>query len=101
MATVTASRPTSVSAGFAKALKRFQQDYRPSMLDTGAVGDQSGRADRTDDDGQGLDDAEIHVDRARDQLSGLLSRLRSARHRQLAPQNTQGHGVVQAKGAHA
>lgn len=100
LATVTASRPTSVSAGFASALKRFQQDYRPSIRNTGAVGDQSGRADRTDDDGQGLDDAEIHVDRARDQLSGLLSRLRSAKHRQLAPQNTQGHGVVQAKGVH-
>jgi flagellar biogenesis protein FliO len=57
---VTSSRANSVTQGFAHLMSRFSGDY-----------------DRHRQSVEGGDHAEIHVDQARDQVSGLLSRVRA------------------------
>ena len=61
LAAVVAAKPNSISAGFSQMIGRFQGAYH----DDARVAD------------EGNDTAELHVDRARDRLSSLLSRVRS------------------------
>jgi len=58
---ITASKPQSASAGFSQLLARFNSQYDP-----------------VDDPETGRDVSEYGVDRARDQLTSLLSRVRRA-----------------------
>lgn len=61
LAGVAAGRPNSISQGFSQLFNRFNSDY-------------TGRARRDEEGGDG---AERYVDRARDQVSGLISRVRT------------------------
>lgn len=83
LAAVTSDKPMSVSAGFTQMMHQFQEEYTPRMF---------GRRHRD----EGADDQEIHVDKARDQLSGLLSRLRLTKRRQLAMHRGGVSGVKEA-----
>lgn len=61
LASMATAKPNSISAGFSQMVGRFQGAYH----DDARVAD------------EGNDTAELHVDRARDRLSSLLSRVRS------------------------
>lgn len=61
---VTTSRPSSISQGFGQMLGKFDQEY-----------DEQDDQLRISEEGQ--DTAEFQVDKARDQLNGLLARVRS------------------------
>ncbi|MFA9478660.1 FliO/MopB family protein [Phycisphaerales bacterium AB-hyl4] len=69
---VTASRETSVTKGFSQLLGRFHGDYDAPTADADGVG--SPTDFRFDDEGG--DRSEHLVDRARDSVSSLMSRLR-------------------------
>ena len=61
LTTVTRSKSKSVTTGFATLLNRFNREYH--------------EVERAGTEGR--DNAEFHVDRARDQLTGLLARVRN------------------------
>ena len=66
LAAVTASEPNSISRGFASLLQRFNSSYRQNQhVDEGA------------------DTTEHQVDRARDQVSSVLSRVRAISQRRV------------------
>lgn len=62
--TVTTSRPSSISQGFGQMLGKFDQEY-----------DETDDKLRIADEGQ--DTAEFQVDRTRDQINGLLARVKA------------------------